>query len=105
MTHENRVGLELDKVVPFQYWKKLRGRIVTGGEGGGWVRLYNKHEGRTFEVTDRDVQEDVIEKLDGIQRDALNALQGDVTTRLDLSLEIFSTFTIPQYMLSEKKMI
>ena len=61
MTHENRVGLELDKVVPFQYWKKLRGRIVTGGEGGGWVQLYNKHEGRTFELTDRDIKEKIME--------------------------------------------
>ena len=103
ITGENRVGLELEKVVPFQYLKKLRGRNVTGGEGGGWVPLYTKLEGRTFELTDRDIQENVMETLDRIQTDALNALEGGVTTRLDLSLEVFSTFTIPQYMLLEKK--
>ena len=67
ITSENRVGLELDKVVSFQYWKKLRDRIVTGGEGGGWVHLYNKHEGRTFELTDRDIKEKIMETLDAIR--------------------------------------
>ena len=95
--------MEFDKVVSFQYWKKLRDRIVTGGEGGGWVHLYNKHEGRTFELTDRDIKEKIMETLDAIQTDALSALQRDVTTKLDLSLEVFSTFTIPEYMLFEKK--
>jgi len=100
--HEReRVGLELEKVVPFEYWEDLKYSIDQRNKGGSWRKIYNYTDERRFYTgrSTREIQEDVMAKLDEIQTVAFEALQRDDTTILSLHLYPFDHFEIPQHIL------
>jgi hypothetical protein len=100
--HEReRVGLELEKVVPFEYWEDLKYSIDHGKIGGSWIGIYNYTDERRFYTgrSTREIQEDVMGKIDTIQTEAFGALHRDDTTILSLHLYTFDHFEIPQHML------
>ncbi len=100
--HEReRVGLELEKVVPFEYWNDLKYSLDQRDKGGSWIKIYNYTNERRFYTgrSTREIQVDVLAKLDAIQTEAFEALQRDDTTILSLYLYPFDHFEIPQHIL------
>ena len=101
--HEReRVGLELEKVVPFEYWEDLKYSIDHGKIGGSWKRIYNYTDERRFATgrSTAEIKEEVMERIDTIQTEAFGAFHRDDTTVLSLHVYTFDHFEIPQHMLA-----
>jgi hypothetical protein len=96
ITQQQRIGLELLHVVPFDNWEGLHCSIDRGNEQGDWFEMYSGIRERNSVRTPAQIQRDVREKLDKVQTEAFEALQRDSTTILSLYLGTKGVFEIPE---------
>jgi hypothetical protein len=62
ITQDERIGVELLNVVPFENWEGLYYSIDRGNEEGGWEEVYMNSRGYNRVRTPVQVQIDVIKK-------------------------------------------
>jgi hypothetical protein len=96
ITQQQRIGLELLHVVPFDNWVGLHCSIDRGNDEGERKEIYMLYRGYSHVQTPAQIQRDVRGKLDIIQTEAFEALQRDPTTILSLHLGTKGVFEMPK---------
>ena len=96
ITQDQRLGLELLNVMPFDNWEELYCSIDRGNDEGEREKIYSVYKRDNTLRTTAQIQRGVMEKLDTVQTKAFEALQREPTTILSLYLYTKRVFELPK---------
>jgi hypothetical protein len=88
ISRNERVGLKLEAIVPFKYWRELKVRSENISTKGAWFMVYKHH----YEYT----ESEAMEVLNDLQKTAFADVQPYAMSRLVFCLKTEEGFQIPQ---------